>query len=56
MYLKYNAHILGQNIKQIHEISIISKVTLPPGLLKLRSKGRTPKAGEGYTFTENENE
>jgi hypothetical protein len=56
VYLRYTVPLIGQNFKQIHRISLIHKVTLPPELLKMRLKGRTPKAGEGYTFTENENE
>jgi len=36
IYLKYNAHILGQNIKQVHRCGIVIKVTT--GALKARAK------------------
>ena len=36
--LRYNVHILGQNIREVHRISLITKVTLPPELLTLRLK------------------
>jgi hypothetical protein len=36
--LRYNAHIRGLNTKQVHQVSVISKVTLPPEALKFRLK------------------
>ena len=39
LYLRYNAHILGRNIRQVHNVSLITSVTLPSSTFKfLRSK------------------
>ena len=38
IYLRYNANIRGLNTKQVHQVSVISRVTLPPEALKLRLK------------------
>ena len=40
IYFRYNAHLLGQNMKQAHYISFILRVTLPPDALKLRAKDK----------------
>jgi hypothetical protein len=42
--LRYNAHIRGLNIKQVHRVSLITKVTLPPELLKFRLKNNNEES------------
>jgi len=42
MYLRYNAHVLGQNIVQTHSLSFIAKVTIP---VKPRAKDNAKNNG-----------
>jgi hypothetical protein len=46
VYLKYDAKLFGQNVKQVHQLSLIHKVILPPEALKFRLKSRMAQAGE----------